>query len=78
MLRNRKRSRVQPSAVQVVTSRGRVHVWYCENGQHLALAGTVANEVATDASRYGQDLVGELVDQALRIAERRRMEVGGP
>jgi hypothetical protein len=61
--------------VQVISSRRQVHVWYCENGQPVALAGTIADEVASDASRYGQDLVGELVDQALRIADRRRMEV---
>ena len=78
MARRSKRSSLPPRAVKVVTSGGQVYVWYCENGRHVALAGTIADEVAIDASRYGQDLVGELVDQALRIADRKRMELGGP
>ena len=75
MTRKDKRSSTQSRTVQVVSSGEQLHVWYCENGQRVALAGTIADEVASDASRYGQDLVGELVDEALRIADRRSLNL---
>jgi hypothetical protein len=54
-----------------------LRVWYCEKGEPLKLTGTIPTALANDASRYGQDLVGEFVDKALRIAERRRTEARG-
>ena len=35
--------------------------------------GTIGIELASDAKRLGQDLVGTLVDRALREAERNRL-----
>jgi hypothetical protein len=54
-----------------------LRVWYCENGEPLKLTGTIPAALANDASRYGQDFVGDLVDKTLRIAERRRTEARG-
>jgi hypothetical protein len=68
--RAKQRRRKQP-VVRVLKSGGQLHVWFCRDGEPRALAGAVDVSLATDAQRYGQDLVGELVDRALWMAERR-------
>jgi hypothetical protein len=40
------------------------------------LVGTVNIGLAADALRYGQDLVGELIDKALWMADRHVMNAG--
>lgn len=66
----RKRERV----VRVLSSSGRLQVWLYEDGAPHLLAGSVDAALASDAERHGQDLVGELVDRALREADRRSSE----
>jgi hypothetical protein len=78
MKRRHEQSSNPLAAVQIVRSRREFGIWYCENGKRLSLVGTVATHLAIDANRHGQDLVGELVEQALRLADRRRTEAGTP
>ena len=77
MTHDRRRSAKMQSPVQVLRSGRYLRVWYSENGEPLKLTGTIPAALANDASRYGQDLVGDLVDKTLRIAERRRTEARG-
>ncbi len=58
------------SVVRVSKSGGQFHVWFCPDGKRQTLAGAIGVGVAADAHRYGQDLVGELVDRALLMADR--------
>jgi hypothetical protein len=55
--------------VRVVKSREHFHVWFCRDGKRHTLAGVTVS-LAEDARRYGQDLVGELIDKVLRMADR--------
>jgi hypothetical protein len=66
-----KQRRENQAAVRVLKSGGQLHVWFCRDGEPQVFAGAVDVSLATDAQRYGQDLVGELVDRALWMAERR-------
>jgi hypothetical protein len=68
-----KQSRHKQPVVRVLESGGQLRVWFCRDGEPRTLAGAVDVGLAADARRYGQDLVGELVDRALWIAERRSM-----
>ena len=74
MTKRRQLRHVQ-TAVRVLEEDGRFHVWLCHGGRRLALAGAVGTSLAADAQRYGQDLVEELVDKALWMADRRAMTV---
>ena len=62
--------RSRAPVVEVIESRADLQVWLHDAGKRR-LAGSVAIELASDARRLGQDLVGELVDDALREADRR-------
>ncbi len=64
-----KRPREKRPAVRVLKSGGQLHVWFCRDGEPRTLAGAVDVNLAADARRYGQDLVGELVDRALWMAD---------
>ena len=46
-------------------------VWLEFHGRRRERVGAVNRELAADASRYGQDLVDELVETALQMADRR-------
>jgi hypothetical protein len=54
----------------VVRSREQLQVWLCDR-RRRQLTGSIGTELASDAKRLGQDLVGNLVDRALREADRR-------
>jgi len=71
------RSRSQP-VVRVLKSGGQLQVWLCPSGAPRRRAGAVDAGLAADALRYGQDLVGELIDDALWMAERRSATAAGP
>jgi hypothetical protein len=62
--------RMRSSIVEVVRSREQLHIWLCDS-RRRQLTGSISIELASDAKRLGQDLVGNLVDRALREAERR-------
>ena len=69
------------SVVRVEKTGGQLHVWFCPQYRPRVLAGSIGIDLTKDALRYGQDLVGELIDRALRMADRRtsRAEAGqGP
>ena len=68
-----KQSREKQAVVRVLESGGQLHVWFCRDGKPRTLAGAVDVSLAADARRYGQDLVGELVDKALWMADRQAM-----
>jgi hypothetical protein len=65
----------QASIVEVVRSREQLQVWL-RDSRRRQLTGTIGIELASDAKRLGQDLVGTLVDRALREAERNRLVWG--
>jgi hypothetical protein len=56
--------------VKVNRADTRFEVWLYPNGDPPELAGTIDAGLAADARHQGQDLVEELVEQALRQAER--------
>ena len=62
--------RSRPPIVEVTQSRQHFQIWLNDAGQRR-LAGSVGIELASDAKRLGQDLVSDLVDDALREADRR-------
>lgn len=62
--------RSRPPVVEVIESREKLQIWLHDAGQRR-LAGSVGIELAADARRLGQDLVSDLVDDALREADRR-------
>jgi hypothetical protein len=62
--------RSRPPTVEVTQSREHLQIWLHESGRRR-LAGSIGIELASDAKRLGQDLVSELVDDALREADRR-------
>ena len=63
--------------VKVKRAATRFEVWLCADSDRPELAGVIDARLAADAMRHGQDLVEELVGQALKQADRRR-EAGGP
>jgi len=77
MAHDRRRSASKRPAVKVIRSARHLRVWYCENGKRQELAGTIPAAIEADARRYGQDLLGDLIDRALRIADRRRAQARG-
>ena len=48
-------------------------VWLELDGRRRERVGAVNRDLAADAWRYGQDLVGELVETALQEADRREL-----
>jgi hypothetical protein len=62
--------RAQPPVVEVTESRERLQIWLHDAGAKR-LAGSIGVALASDARRLGQDLVDELIDDALREADRR-------
>lgn len=56
--------------VEVTKSAETLQIWLHDGGGRQ-LAGSVGAALASDARRLGQDLVDELIDDALREAERR-------
>jgi hypothetical protein len=60
----------RPPVVEVTESRERLQIWLHDAGAKR-LAGSIGIELASDARRLGQDLVDELIDDALREADRR-------
>jgi hypothetical protein len=62
--------RSQPPVVEVTKSREHLQIWLNDAGAKR-LAGSIGVELASDARRLGQDLVDELIDDALREADRR-------
>jgi hypothetical protein len=77
MAHDRRRFASKQPAVKVIRRARHLRVWYCENGKRRELAGTIPTAIEADARRYGQDLLGNLIDRALRIADRRRTEARG-
>ena len=57
--------------VKVNRADKRFEVWLCPNGDRPELTGTIDTRLAADARHHGQDLVEELVEQALKRADRR-------
>ena len=62
--------RARPPVVEVTESREHLQIWLRDGGAKQ-LAGSIGIELASDARRLGQDLVDELIDDALREADRR-------
>jgi hypothetical protein len=62
--------RSRPPVVEVTQSREHLQIWLNDSGARR-LAGSIGVELASDARRLGQDLVDELIDDALREADRR-------
>ena len=62
--------RSRPPVVEVTESREHLQIWLNDAGARR-LAGSIGVELASDAKRLGQDLVDELIDDALREADRR-------
>jgi hypothetical protein len=56
--------------IKVVRSRERLQIWLCDDAGRQ-LTGSIGIELASDAKRLGQDLVDQLVEKALREADRR-------
>ena len=65
--------RAQPPVVEVTESREHLQIWLHDAGARQ-LAGSIGVELASDARRLGQDLVDELIDDALREADRRSVQ----
>ena len=57
------------SPLRFDSSSDRIVVWLDARGRSKKI-GSLSKQLVTDAGRQGQDLVGELVDTALRQAER--------
>lgn len=62
--------RARPPVVEVTESRAQLQIWLHDAGAKR-LSGSIGVELASDARRLGQDLVEELIDDALREADRR-------
>ena len=65
----------RPDPLRLTARRGKkgdeVVVWLAAKGTRPKRIGSVNQRLAADASRHGQDLVGDLVDTALLAADRR-------
>ena len=57
-----------PPPWSISTEGDRIVVWL--NSTQPKRIGAVNRQLATDARRHGQDLVGHLIDKALREADR--------
>jgi hypothetical protein len=57
---------------RVSTNADQIVVWLTSHSTRPKRIGAVSRQLAADASRYGQDLVGNLVETALQEAERRK------
>lgn len=58
------------SDIIVLPAGKRLEVWLCPAGRTTRRLGTVGVGLATDARRYGQDLIGELIEKAMKELER--------
>lgn len=56
--------------VVVLTTESRTEIWVRQRGGMMRHVGTVSTPLGTDAQLWGQDLVGELVEMAIRELER--------
>jgi hypothetical protein len=65
--------RSRPPVVEVTEAQEHLQIWLHDDGARR-LAGSVGIELASDARRLGQDLVDELIDDALREADRRSVQ----
>lgn len=54
--------------IEVVRSREQLQIWLCDD-EGRQLTGLIGLELASEAQRLGQDLVGHLVEKALREAD---------
>ena len=62
--------RTRSPIIEVVKSRQQLQIWLCDD-EGRQLTGSIGVELVSDAKRLGQDLVGPLVEKALREADRR-------
>ena len=62
--------RTRSPIIEVVKSHEQLQIWLCDDAGRQ-LTGSVGLELASDAKRLGQDLVDQLVEKALREADRR-------
>jgi hypothetical protein len=58
--------------VAVLHAHQQIEVWLCRRTAREYRIGTVHVDLAADAQRHGQDLVGELVQKAFRELEQSR------
>jgi len=65
--------RARPPVVEVTESRENLQIWLHDAGSRQ-LVGSIGVELASDARRLGQDLVDELIDDALHEADRRSVQ----
>lgn len=63
--------RADPVQLQVLASE--IVVWCVFPGRRRKLIGAVNLQLVADARRHGQDLVGQLVEMALKEAERNEL-----
>lgn len=59
--------------LRLSTQGDEIVVWVDGTGPRPRRIGSVNRRLAADARRHGQDLVGDLVDEALREADRRTL-----
>jgi hypothetical protein len=71
-------SHKRKAVVRIVRSRDQLEVWLCKNGKPETLTGTVNTTLAVDATRYGQDLIEELIERALWESDRRSIVSSRP
>ena len=62
--------RTRSPIIGMVRSREQLQIWLCDD-EGRQLTGLIGLELASEAQRLGQDLVGQLVEKALREADRR-------
>ena len=55
----------------------KIIVWLEETAARPRRIGSVKQQLAADARRHGQDIVGDLIDVALREADRRSLRSSG-
>lgn len=61
-----------PGTIRLLVRGHQIVVWLDLPGRRRKRIGTVNRDLATDARRYRQDLVGKLAETALQEADRRR------
>lgn len=65
-------TRPQPDPLCLSTHGDDIVVWLSGSTERPRRIGAVNRRLAEDARRHGQDLVGDLVDEALLAADRQR------
>ena len=66
----------RPDPLSLSTRGDDIVVWLKGSGDRPRRIGAVNRRLAEDARRHGQDLVGDLVDEALLAADRQRSANG--